>query len=77
MRLESGFQIALNWLYIGKMIVASQLDVAVFLLSILVTGPSSMVLELWQFLFIRDWPEIRKTEMRPSGFYPISGYLKE
>ena len=77
MRLESGFQIALIWLYIGKMIVTSQLDVAVFLLSILVTGPSSMILVLWQFLFIRDWPEIQKTEMRPSGFCPISGYLKE
>ena len=37
-------------------------DVAVFLLSSLVTGPSFMsitglVLELWQFLFIKDWPE--------------------
>ena len=38
-------------------------DVVIFLLSILVTGPSfmsisSLVLELWQFSFIRDWPEI-------------------
>ena len=29
---------------------------------------SSLVLELWQFSFIRVWPEIRKSE-----FYPISG----
>ena len=52
-------------------------DVAVFLLSSLVTGPSFMtkflVLELWQFLFIKDWPEIRKSEIPPSGFGRISG----
>ena len=40
-------------------------DIPVFLLSGLVTGPSfmsisSQVLEIWQFTFIRDWPEIRK-----------------
>ena len=38
-----------------------------FVLSSLVTGPSFMsisllVLELWQFLFIRNWPEIWKSE---------------
>ena len=49
-----------------------------FLLSSLVTGPSflsisSLVLELWQFSFIRDWQEIRKSEIPPSGFCPISG----
>ena len=48
------------------------------LLSSLVTGPSfmsisSLVLELWQFSFIRDWPEIRKSEIPPSEFCPISG----
>ena len=53
------------------------LDV-LFLLSILVTGPSfmsisSLVLELWQFPFIRDWPEILKLEIPPSEFCPISG----
>ena len=32
-----------------------------------------MVLELWQFLFIRDWPEIRKSELPPSEFFQISG----
>ena len=40
-------------------------DVVLFLLSSLVTGPSFMsilllVLELWQFSVIRDWPETRK-----------------
>ena len=53
-------------------------DVVLFLLSRLVTGPSFMsisplVLELWQLSFIRDWPEIRKSEIPPSEFCPISG----
>ena len=52
-------------------------DVVLFLLSSLVTGPSfmsisSLILELWQFSFIRDWPEIRKSEIPPSEFSPIS-----
>ena len=52
-------------------------DVVLFLLSSLVTGArfmsiSSLVLELWQFPFIRDWPEIRKSEISPSEFCPIS-----
>ena len=52
--------------------------VVLFLLSSLVTGPSFMlmsplVLELWQFSFIRDWLEIRKSEKSPSVFCLISG----
>ena len=48
-----------------------------FLLSSLLTGPSfmstsSLVLELWQFSFIWDWPKILKLEIPPSEFYPIS-----
>ena len=48
-----------------------------FWLSSLVTGPSfmsisSLVLELWQFSFLRDWPEIWKLEIPPSEFFPIS-----
>ena len=88
MRSKSGFRIAPNWPKIRKMIMTSQftdktsqstfLDVAVFLLSSLVSGPSFMsvsvlVLELWQFLFIRDSIEIRKSEISPSGFFPMSG----
>ena len=47
-----------------------------FLLSSLVTGPSFMsistlVLELRQFSFISDWPEIRKSETPTSEFFPI------
>ena len=34
---------------------------------------SLLVLELWQFLFIRDWLEIQKLEMLPSEFSPITG----
>ena len=50
-------------------------DFLLFLLSILVTGPGfmsilSVVLELWQFTFIRDWLEIRKSEI-PSSEVPI------
>ena len=53
-------------------------DVGLFLLLNLVTGRSFMsisspVLDLWQFSFIRDWPEVRKSEMPPSEFCPISG----
>ena len=43
-------------------------------LSTLVTGPSFMsisllVLQLWQFSFIRDWPEIQKLEI-PVWVFP-------
>ena len=53
-------------------------DTALFLLSNLVTGPSfmsisSLVLELWQISFIRDWPEIRKSEIASYEFCPIYG----
>ena len=49
-----------------------------FLLLSLVTGSSFMsiswlVLDLWQFPFIKGWPEIRKSELLPSQFFPISG----
>ena len=52
---------------------------SLFLFSSLVTGPSytlipSLVMKLWQFSFIRDWPEICKSEIHPSEFCPISGY---
>ena len=54
------------------------LDVVLFLLSILNTGPSfmsisSLLLKFCQFTFIRNWPEIRKSEIPPSKFCPISG----
>ena len=53
-------------------------DVILFLLSSLVTDPSlmsmlSLLLELWQFPFIREWPDIRKSEIPPFEFCPISG----
>ena len=85
---ESGLRTAPNWPKIRKMTMTSQFsdmtstsnffDVVLFLLSSLVTGPSfmlisSLVLELWQFSFIRDWPEIWKSEIPPSEFCPISG----
>ena len=53
-------------------------DIILFFFSSLVTGSgfmsiSSLVLELRQFSFIRDWPEIWKSEIPLSEFYPISG----
>ena len=52
-------------------------EVVLFLSSSLVTGPrfmsmSSLVLELWQFSFLRDWPEIWKSEIPPNEFCPVS-----
>ena len=49
-----------------------------FFLSSLVTGSSfisisSLVLELWKFSFIRDWLEIRKSEIPPSELCSICG----
>ena len=85
---ESGLQIAPNWPKIRKMTMTSQFpnmtltsiffDLVLFLLSSLVTGPSfmsisSLVLELLQFSFIRDSPEIRKSERPPSEFCQVSG----
>ena len=53
-------------------------DAAMFLFSILVTGArfmsiSLLVLEFGRFFFIRDLPEIQKSEISPSEFCPISG----
>ena len=49
-------------------------DIAVFVLSSLVTGPSFMsiswlAMEFWQFSFLKDWPEIRKLEIPLSEFF--------
>ena len=77
---QSGLRTAPNWPKIRKMSMTSQFsdmtstlnffEVVLSLLSSLVTGPrfmsiSSLVLELWQFSFVRDWPEIRKLEIPP------------
>ena len=85
---ESGLRTAPNWPKIRKMAMMSQcfdmtslsnfFDVVLFLLSSLVTSPrfmsiSSLSLELWQFSFIRNWPEIRISKTPPSEFCPISG----
>ena len=37
----------------------------------------SLVLKLWQFSFIRDWPEIQKSEIPPSELCPIYGDWSE
>ena len=81
---ESGLRTAPTWPKIRK----NDNDVTIFwhvvvnffllLLSSLATGPnfmsiSSLVLELWQFSFIKDWPEIPKLEIPLSKFCPTSG----
>ena len=48
----------------------------------LVTVPSlmsisSLILELWKFSFVRDWPETWKSEILPSELWPISGNWSE
>ena len=70
-----------KWQWCHNLLTWCQLqvfDVVFFLLSSLVTVLNfmlilSLVLELWQFLFIGDWPEIWKSEILPSKFCPISG----
>ena len=62
--------------------IVTLFDPALYPLSNLVTGPcflsiSSLVLELWQFYFLRDWAEIRKSDTSPSEFCPISGGLNK
>ena len=57
-------------------------DVSEFLLLSLVTGSSFMlisvlVLELWQFSFIRDWPEVRILEIPLSEFFSICGDCRD
>ena len=37
-----------------------------------IMSTSLVVLELWQFLFIRNWTEIQKLEITPSELYQIS-----
>ena len=77
---KAGLWIAPNWPKLREITMTLQFsdmvwtstffDVALFLLSRLVTGPSFMsisalTLELWQFSFIKDWPEIRNRK------YPV------
>ena len=64
--------------FVNMMLSSSFIDVAVFLLSGLVTGPGFMAIsllgmELWQFLFIRDWSKIWKSKVPFSEFCPIPG----
>ena len=90
---ESGFRIAPNWAVNWKKWQRRHnfltwrhhqtfFDVVLFLLITLVTSPIfmstlSLVLESWQFPVIRDWREIRKSEIPPSEFYPISRHWGE
>ena len=62
----------------NMMSLSNFFDIVLFLLWSLATGPSfmsilSLVLEWWPFSFIRNWPEIQKSEILPSEFCLISG----
>ena len=87
MHVESGFRNAPNWSQLEEWQWRHnfpkwrhrQLFLRLFCFScqVLFTGPSfmsisSLVLELWQFSFIRDWAEIWKSEIPPLEFCPIS-----
>ena len=75
-QLPDSSKLAINWKmtvtsqFVNMMPSSNSFDIFLFLLSSLVTGPSfmsmsSLVLEMWQFSFIRDWPEIQKLEIPP------------
>ena len=81
------FWMTSSWPWTGNKTITSEFanmtslshyfDVAVFILSSLVTGASFMpiswlVLKLWSFSFIKDWPEIRKWEILLPEFCPLS-----
>ena len=77
----SGFsKLAINWKNDNDVTICRNdvkvnfFHVFLSLLSSLVTGPSfmsisSLVLELWQFTFIRDWSEIGISELHSSEFW--------
>ena len=81
---ESGFRTAPSWPKMKKMTMTSQFsnmtsssnffDLVLFLLSILVTSLSFMSISplVLEFSFIRDWLEIRKSEIPLSEFCGIS-----
>ena len=59
-------------------VIVKFFDIVLFLLSSLITGIrfisiSSLILDLWQFPFIKDWAEIEKSEILPSEFFQIYG----
>ena len=84
MRLPDCSKLAINWKNGNDMKICWH-DVIVkffwrclFVFSSLATGTSfisisSLVLELWQFTFVRDWPEIQKLKIPLSEFCSISG----
>ena len=76
-RLRNCSKLVINWKK-DNGVTAKCFWIFLFLLWGLVTAPSfmsisSLVLELCQFSFIRDWPEIRKSEITPSEFFTLFG----
>ena len=87
-RLPDCSKLAINWKKNNDItifwhdFIVNFFDVALFHLSSSVTGPSfmsisSLVLELWQFTFIRDWPEILKWEIPCLSFAQYLGLVRD
>ena len=86
-RLPDCFELAINWKNENYVIIFWHYVIVrlfwriLFLLSSLVTGSnfmsmSSLHLEIWQFSFIRDWPEIRKWEIPISVIWVFPHILR-
>ena len=82
-RLLDYWKSAINWknntdvIICRHNVIVNIFNVIVFFLSSLFTGSSFLsvsllVLKIWLFLFIRDWPETRELEIAPSKFHRIS-----
>ena len=77
-RLPDYSKLAVNW---KKAMTSKSSDMTPFFLTLFCfsypdpsfMSISSLILESWQFPFMKDWPEIRKLEILLSEFCPISG----
>ena len=81
-------KLAINWKNDNNVticrngVIVNFFNIALFLMSSLVTGLSfmsisSLILKFSKFNFIRDWPEIRKSERPSTEFCPISREWEE
>ena len=81
-RLPHCSKLTVNWKNGNDIIIfRHDVNVVLFLLTSIATGPgfmliSSLVVKLWQFLFIKDWPEIQKSKITPSVWLNIWRLLR-
>ena len=87
-RLQDDCKLTINWKKDNDVticrhdVILKFFDATMLLFSNVVIGLSFMslswlVVELWQFLFIKDWPEIQKLEIPSPAFCPVSGHWDE